>query len=146
MKKLLIILASVVLLAAAGYVLYKYVFNKPEKEVVLGPAEVRIAAKRLWVDYSMNPDIAGPRYTGKVIEVTGSIMSVHEVDGKVVVIFAFKKGEKGDEGILVTMLPSFAKVAKGINPFKNVTIKGLCNEYDGQNIIMTNGSIIGKQL
>jgi hypothetical protein len=145
MKKILIIFAGVILLAAGGYAVYKFLFNKPEPEVVLKETEVKINAKRLWVDYSMNKDIAAPRYDGKVIEVTGSIMRVETVEEKVIVVFAFKKGEFGDEGIRVTMLPAYYQAAKGINPFKNVTIKGLCIEYNGQNIIMENGSIIGNQ-
>lgn len=145
-KVLLIIIPVVVLLGAGGYFGYSYFFaEKPVAEVVLGPAEVKVNAKRLWVDYSMNPDIAGPRYTGKIAEVTGSIMRVEAVDDEIVVVFAFKKGDAGDEGIRVTMLPSFHQAARGINPFKNVTIKGVIKEYDRQNIIMEHGSIIGKQ-
>jgi hypothetical protein len=145
MKKALIIFIVLLLVAAAGFIIYKYVYNKPEPEVVLKETEVKVNAKRLWVDYSMNKDIAAPRYDGKLIEVTGSIMRVETVEEQVIVVFAFKKGESGDEGIRVTMLPAYYQAAKGINPFKNVTIKGLCKEYNGQNIIMEHGSIIGNQ-
>ena len=146
MKK--IILIVIILLAiggVSGFIVYKYVYNKPQTEYVEAKTDVKIVAKRLWLDYSMNKDIADPRYTGKVIEITGSIMSVKQAGEKTIVVFAFKRGDLGDEGILVTMHPQFAQAAKGINPFKNVTIKGLCTGYNGQDVIMENGSIVGSQ-
>jgi hypothetical protein len=93
----------------------------------------------------MNKDIADPKYTGKVIEVDGSIMRVEEAGNMVIVVFAFKRGDFGDEGIRVTMLPEYHQAAKGINPFKNVKIKGLCTGFNGQDVIMENGSIVGSQ-
>jgi hypothetical protein len=146
MKKIiLIVIALMVLGGAAALLVYKYVYNKPHPDYVEKKADLTIAAKRLWVDYSMNKDIADPKYTGKVIEVVGSIMRVETVDDLVIVVFAFKKGDFGDEGIRVTMLPAFHQAAKGINPFKNVKIKGLCTGYNGQDVIMEDGSIVGNQ-
>jgi hypothetical protein len=146
MKKNLIIIAAIlVLTGAAAFIVYKYVYNKPHPDYVQAQTEVKINAKRLWVDYSMNKDIADPKYTGKVIEVTGLIMRTETADNLVIVVFAFKRGDFGDEGIRITMLPEFARAAQGINPFKNVTIKGFCTGYNGQDIIMENGSIIGNQ-
>ena len=146
MKKGLIIIAALLVLAAAtAFIVYKFVYNKPHTDYIEAKTDVQINAKRLWVDYSMNKDIADPKYTGKVIEITGSIMNVEMVEGTAIVIFAYKRGEFGDEGIRVTMLPEYAKAAWGINPMKPVTIKGLCTGYNGQDIIMENGSIVGTQ-
>jgi len=146
MKKIaLIALVLLVLLGAAAFIVYKYVYNKPHPDYVKEKADLSIAAKRLWTDYSMNKEIADPKYTGKVIEVEGSIMRVETVDNLVIVVFAFRKGDFGDEGIRVTMLPAFHQAAKGINPFKNVKIKGLCTGYNGTDVIMENGSIVGSQ-
>jgi hypothetical protein len=151
-KSYLIALSSVILLCAIAFVGYKYFKSsrkdaetKLHNEYIQQKADVIIAAKRLWVDYSMNRDIADPRYTGKVIQVEGLIMRVETTDDKVIVVFAFRKGESGDEGIRITMLPEFNRAANGINPFKNVKIKGLCKGYNGQDIIMENGSIVGNQ-
>lgn len=146
MKKILVILAVLILVAgAAGFIVYKYVYNKPHTNYIEAKTEVKIEAKRLWVDFSMNKDIADPKYTGKVIEITGGIMNVEVVDNMTIVIFAYKRGDFGDEGIRVTMLPEFAQAAKGINPFKQVTIKALCTGYNGTDVIMEKGSIIGNQ-
>ena len=146
MKKILIILAVLILVAgAAGLIVYKYVYNKPHTNYVEAKTDVKIEAKRLWIDYSMNKDIADPKYTGKVIEITGGIMNVEVVDNMTIVVFAYKRGDFGDEGIRVTMLPLYAEAAKGINPFKQVTIKALCTGYNGTDVIMENGSIVGTQ-
>jgi hypothetical protein len=146
MKKIgLIALALIILAGAAAFIVYKYVYNKPHPDYVKEKAEVTIAAKRLWVDYSMNKDIADPKYTGKVIEIKGSIMRVETVENLVIVVFAYKKGDFGDEGIRVTMLPAYHQAAKGINPFKDIRIKGLCTGYNGQDVIMEDGSIVGNQ-
>jgi hypothetical protein len=146
MKKILIIIAVFIVVAGvAGFIVYKYYYNKPHTDYVEAKTDVKIVAKRLWLDYSMNKDIADPRYTGKVIEITGSIMRVETVDKMTIVVFAFKRGDFGDEGVRVTMLPEFARAANGINPFVNVTIKGFCTGYNGQDVIMENGSIVGRQ-
>jgi len=146
MKKIFIILGVLILVGgAAGFIIYKYVYNKPHINYVEAKTEVKIEAKRLWVDYSMNKDIADPKYTGKVIEITGGIMNVEVTDNMTIVVFAYRRGDFGDEGIRVTMLPEFAQAAKGINPFKHVTIKAICTGYNGTDIIMENGSIIGTQ-
>jgi hypothetical protein len=150
MKKILLIaLAILILLGAGAFIVYKFIYNKPKTEsvpeIVNKKADLQLAAKRLWTDYSMNKDIADPKYTGKVIEIKGSIMRVETIENNVIVVFAFKKGEKGDEGIRVTMLPAYSQASKGINPFKDVRIKGLCNGYIDGNVIMVDGSIVGNQ-
>jgi hypothetical protein len=149
MKKIGLIALTILILAFAAFFVYKYVYDKPKTEavpeIVNNKVELSLAAKRLWTDYSMNKDIADPKYTGKVIEIKGSIMRVETVGNDVVVVFAYKKGETGDEGIRVTMLPAYNQASKGINPFKDVRIKGLCNGYIDKNVIMVDGSIVGSQ-
>ena len=144
-KVLLILLALLILGGVAAFIGYKYYYNKPHPDYVKKEADIKIEAKRLWVDYSMNPDIADKKYTGKVIEIDGGIMSVEQDQNRVIVVFAYKRGDFGDEGVRVSMLPEFSQAAKGINPFKKVTIKGLCTGYNGQDVIMEDGSIIGHQ-
>ena len=146
MKKILLILAGVVvILGVAAFIGYKYYYNKPHTNYEEKAAEIQIVAKRLWLDYSMNKEIAAPKYDDKVIEVNGTIMRVEEANNMVIVVFAFKRGDFGDEGIRVTMLPEYNQASKGINPFKPIKIKGHCVGYNGQDVLMDNGSIVGKQ-
>ena len=60
-------------------------------------------------------------------------------------VFAYRKGDFGDEGVRVTMLPEYHQAGKAINPFKPVVIKGLCTGYNDTDVILENGSIIGTQ-
>ena len=146
MKKILLVIVALIILGgAAAFLVYKFVYNKPHPDYVTKEADVKINAKRLWVDYTMNKDIADPKYTGKVLEIEGGIMRVEEAGKLVIVVFAYKRGDFGDEGIRVTMLPEYGRAAKGINPFKEVKIKGLCTGYNGTDIIMESGSIVGSQ-
>lgn len=146
MKKLLIIaLVLLVAGAIAAFFVYKYVYNKPHRDYKVAKADLAIESKRLWTDFSMNKDIADPKYTGKVLEIDGIIMRVEQVDSLVIVVFAYRKGDFGDEGVRVTMLPEFKQAAMAIDPFKPVKIKGLCTGYNGTDVILENGSIIGKQ-
>ncbi|MBW6459987.1 MAG: OB-fold putative lipoprotein [Bacteroidales bacterium] len=146
MKKLLIILlVLLVVAAAAAFYVYKYIYNKPHPDFEQVESELSVRAKRLWTDYSMNKEIADGNYTDKMLEIEGTIMRVEEVDDMVIVVFAFRHGDFGDEGIRVTMLPQFHQAAKGIDPFKPVKIKGLCTGYNGIDVIVENGSIVGSQ-
>ena len=146
MKKLLLIaLVLLVLGAIAAFLGYKYIYNKPHPNYETKKADLIIEAKRLWTNYSMNKDIADQKYTGKVLQIDGMIMRVEEVESMVIVVFAYRKGDFGDEGIRVTMLPQFNQSAKGIDPFKPVKIKGLCTGYNGTDVILEDGSIVGIQ-
>jgi hypothetical protein len=146
MKKFLIIALILLAIGAiAAFMVYKYVYNKPHPDYETKKSDLSIEAKRLWTDFSMNKDIADGKYTGKVLQIDGIIMRVEEAEGMVIVVFAYRKGDFGDEGVRVTMLPNFADAAKHIDPFKPVKIKGLCTGYNGTDVILENGSIVGTQ-
>lgn len=146
MKKFLIIALLLLIVGIiAAFFVYKYYYNKPHPDYKTAKVDLAIEAKRLWTDYSMNKDIADPKYTGKILEIDGTIMRVEEVDSMVIVVFAYRKGDFGDEGVRVTMLPEFNQQAKAINPFKPIHIKGLCTGYNGTDVILENGSIVGPQ-
>jgi uncharacterized protein YxeA len=144
-KNLLLILIVLVVIVGAGFLVYKYVYNKPHPDYVKEEAALTVRGKRLWTDYMMNQEIADKNYTGKVLEIEGTIMRVEEAEDMVIVVFAYRNGDFGDEGIRVSMLPPFHQAAKGINPFKPVKIKGLCTGYNGVDVIVENGSIVGTQ-
>lgn len=146
MKKLFII--ALVLLAVgaiAAFLVYKYYYNKPQPNYEVAKPQLIIEAKRVWTDYSMNKDIADKKYTGKVLQIEGIIMRVEKANDLIIVVFAYRKGDFGDEGIRVTMLPQFNQAALAIDPFKPIKIKGLCTGYNGTDVIMEDGSIVGIQ-
>ena len=146
MKKFLFIAVILLVLGAiAAFLVYKYVYNKPHPDYETRKPDLQIEAKRLWTDYSLNKDIADKKYTGKVLQIEGIIMRLEKAEDLVIVVFAYRKGDFGDEGIRVTMLPQFNQAAYAIDPFKPVRIKGLCTGYNGTDVILQEGSIIGTQ-
>jgi len=146
MKKLgLIALVLLILAGAAAFIVYKYVYNKPHTDYAKAKADLSVNARQLWTDYSTNKDIADKKYTGKVLEIDGNILRVETVEDMVIVVFAYREGDFGDEGIRVTMLPAYHQAAKGIDPLKNVKIKGICTGYNDTDVIMESGSIVGNQ-
>jgi len=142
LKILIIILILAVVAVVAGLLVYKYVYNKPHPDYATEEAALKVRAKRLYTDFSMNPDIASERFAGKILEIEGQITRIEETDGLTIVVYTYKTGEFGDEGIRITMLPEFSQQAKSINPFKPVTIKGLCTGYNGTDVIVEKGSLV----
>lgn len=143
MKKFLIIALILVALAAvAAFVVYKYVYNKPHPDYVKEQTEVKVRAKRLFTDYSSNAEFADKRYLGKILEVEGQITRLEMAGDTIVVVYAFQVGDFGDEGIRIMMLPEFKEAARSINPFKSVVIKGICDGYNGTDVIIRKGSMV----
>jgi uncharacterized protein (DUF1330 family) len=143
MKKLLIIaLILIIVGVAAAFLVYKYVYNKPHPDYVKEQADMRVRAKRLYTDYTANAEAANERYTGKILEIEGQITRIENAEDMIVVVYAFKAGDFGDEGIRITMLPEYKEAARTINPFKSVVIKGYCTGYNGTDIILEKGSMV----
>jgi hypothetical protein len=146
MKKILIIALILLALGAiSAFFVYKYVYNKPHPDYVKAKAEVVVNAKQLWSDYVQDKDKADGKYTGKILQVEGSISGQEDTDSLLIVVYAYSQGMFGDEGIRVTMLPEFSRSAKALNPAVPVKIKGLCTGYNGTDVILENGSIVGNQ-
>ncbi len=145
-KKLLIAAAVLFVIGvAAAFIVYKYVINKPHPDYVEAKIDMVVRAKRLWTDFTANAEVANQRYTGKVLEIEGIIMRAEMADTLCIVVFAYKAGDFGDEGVRVTMLPQYIQQAKQINPFKTVKLKGLCTGFNGTDVIIEKGSIVEPQ-
>ena len=145
-KKIIIIGGVIVVVVAAVIIIaLKYEKPGPSKKTAIARTEIQTRAKRIWVDFSSNPDIANKRYTGKVIQFDGQITSVLANDSICQVVFAYKAGKNGDEGMRVYMLPEYCEQAKHINPFKPVKLKGICTGYNGRDVIFKDGSIAEPQ-
>ena len=123
-KKIAIIVGAMVIVGAVIIiVVYQSKNNKPAQTSANAKPEMQVRAKRIWTDFSANPDIANKRFTGKVIQFDGQITRVEANDSICQVIFAYKAGKSGDEGMRVFMLPQYCDEAKHINPFKPIMLK-----------------------
>ena len=144
-KKLWItILILTIIGVLTGTGVYIYVFYKPHRNYERARVDVKLAAKNLFDEYTSDQKTADQRFLGKVVEITGEMTDVEQADSLVIVVFAYRSGDFGDEGIRVTMLPDYNEKARELRPHQSVDLKGHCTGYNGTDIIIESGSILNK--
>lgn len=145
MKKTLIIIGILIVVGAvAALLVYKYVYNKPHPDYVTAEPEAKVKAKRLYTDFSKNPEIANERYGGKVVQIEGNLTRVDMVDTLVVLVYVYGDDDMFEEGIRVTMLPQFHNEAKKLSKMRPVKVKGLCTGYNGTDVILEKGVLVAE--
>jgi len=137
--KILSILVIIGILAAfAGY---KFIYNKPHKDYEKAEADFKIDSKALFSAFTTNRVESEQKFNGKVLEISGKISSIEEIDSLVILVFAIQEGMFGDEGIRCTMLSKFNEKTVGLVAGSQVRIKGYCTGYNDTDIIMEKCSI-----
>jgi len=143
MKPWLRILLAIIMTGFIAIILvYKLVYNKPHPDYEKEKAVYTLMAKDLYDQYKMDKTAADTKYTGKVIEVDGSLSKIEETDSLLIAVFVFNQGMFGDEGIRVTLLPDFVEQAKKLTPESTVKLKGYCTGYNDTDVILEKGSIV----
>lgn len=140
--KIIIIIAFIGLLSA--FLVWKYVINKPHPDISKAKAEVEVIASDLFSRYSDNKVTANQSFTGKVIQLKGKISKIEQTDSSAIVIFVFRQGTFGDEGIRCVLLPEEKVKIKDIIPNQELTLKGLCTGYN-ETDVMVEKCIIVKE-
>jgi hypothetical protein len=118
-KILIIVLAIAVVVGLFAY----YQFNKPHADIATAKPVASLTADELFSQFDSDEARANKNYSGKIIEVTGSVSSI-------------EKGEKGDVNVLMLVEGQMFGVAfnfdnekTGPGEFeegKEFTIKGEC--------------------
>jgi hypothetical protein len=124
-----IILGLGILGIIAAILAYFFVYNKPHPDYENLDAEFSLSAKALFDEFIADNAAANKKYNGKMIELTESVTRVEGTDSLITVVFVFRQGDFGDEGIRCTMLPKFNDVALKLQPGVSVKIKGYCTGY-----------------
>jgi hypothetical protein len=137
-KRVLGILFALGILVAA-YIWF-FVYNKPHRNFEKAKPDITMSARQCYHEFSQNKIHAG----GKVLEIYGIPTSVKKSDSLVVVVFAFKKGMFGDNGIRCTMLADNQKKALALSTSDTAYIKGFCAGYNGSDVVLEDCSIIHK--
>src|SRR5436853_7260866 len=118
--KLAIIAGRVMLLiifAAIGW----YMYNKPHKGVADIDADVRITAIDLYSDFHHDENFANKKYLNKVIEVTGNVSDIQNVNGSQIILLS----STGDMGGISCQLTNDADNQKKIvKTSTTITVKG----------------------
>lgn len=118
-----------------------FVYNKAHEDYETAEADFSLTASECFQAYA--DEYAEENiYTGAVLEITGKPTSIEKSDSLVIVVFAFREGMFGDEGIRCTMLPNHRQGALALNTGETVTIKGYCTGYNDTDVIITQCSIV----
>jgi len=125
-KKIIAIIILVAVAAIASYVWF-FVYNKSHANFSRTQAEVIISAEDLYQAYVQDEVTASNAYNGKVIEVTGIISSIKEVDG---LINIYLSTSDMMAEISAELDPQHPFVAENYEVGQEVTIRGECAGYD----------------
>jgi hypothetical protein len=126
MKVKLAITAGIVILliicAAVGWHLY----NKPHTGVGDIEPDVRMSASDLFNDFQRDEAIANKKYLSKVIEVTGTVSEVENVNGSQIILLS----SAGDMGGVSCQLANDRQNKKiEVKKSTKITVKGKCSGY-----------------
>ena len=144
MKKLfriVLILAGVGLITAA--LVWKFYVNKPHEDIDSATPAYTLATEEIWKQYTDDSKKADSLYTGKVIELTGSLSRVDKNDSLVSVIFVMAADSMfGDKTISCQMYPKHNDEAASLAKGTQVKIKGYCTGYNDPDVKFNKCSIV----
>lgn len=139
MKKIHWILLILVIGLLAGGGIALYMFNKPHKNIEETKADVSLPAQELVQHFIDNEDEANILYLNKVIEVSGTLVSIdYNSSGKGMITLVQQEDGLSaafDSVYVVGHLDFFRELAPGVE----VKVKGRCDGY-----MMLNGVSLNK--
>jgi hypothetical protein len=120
---------------------YKFVYNKPHTNYEKASADFSLAGSELFSQFKSSTQQASEKYTGKVLEISGTLNSVETPDSLTIAVFTLAEGMFGDEGIRCAMLPNHSQ---NISQFigSDIKLKGYCTGYNETDVILEKCSII----
>jgi len=103
-----------------------YLYNKPHKSVADLDASIQISADSLYNDYQNDENNANKKYLNKVIEVTGTISDIQNVNGSQIILLSASQSLGGISCRLFNNGNN-----KPITNKKNttITVKGKCSGF-----------------
>lgn len=124
MKKIIIWLLIIGVVAGSAVYLYLFYFGAKHKDPLKAASMVTVSATELYDLYANQEDSANALYLGKVIKVSGKVASVDLKESRYSVFYE-------TNGVMGTVLCEMdstenAKV-KGLKPGDQVSIAGFCN-------------------
>ncbi|MGE5384185.1 MAG: OB-fold protein [Omnitrophica WOR_2 bacterium] len=142
-KKWIIAITSLVVIGAIAAVLvYIFIYNKPQPDYSRTDPDFRLKASDLYHEFKSNAAVAGAKYTGKVLAVTGDLSSVENTDSLTTAVFAIEQGMFGDEGVRCAFIPEFVKEITSTANGSAVTIKGYCTGFNDTDVILEHCSLL----
>jgi hypothetical protein len=144
MKKIFkigIILAVIGVVAAA--LVWKFYVNKPHEDIDNATPAYSITTEEIWQHYNTDLKTADSLYTGKVIELTGSLSRVDKNDSLVSVVFVMAADSMfGDKTISCQVYQKHNEEAAALAVGTKVKIKGFCTGFNDPDIKFNKCSIV----
>ena len=122
--KLAIVAGTVIVLlicAAIGW----YVYNKPHTGVAGIEADIIMTAADLYNDFQHDETLANTKYLNKIIEVTGNVSELQNVNGSQIILLS----STGDMGGVSCQLSNDENKKVTIKKSTTITVKGKCSGY-----------------
>lgn len=144
MKKLLkigLILVITGLVTAA--LVWKFYFNKPHDDIEKATPTYTMTAEELWKQYTSNLRNTDSTYTGKVIELTGTLNRAEKNDSLVYAVFVMEIDSMfGNKSVRCEMLQKYNGRTTAIASGTSIKIKGFCTGFDQTDIKFNKCSLI----
>jgi uncharacterized protein (UPF0333 family) len=121
-----LILAIILIIVAAGMYAYREYHRKPAALSEVG-ADAALHADSLLAAYSANEEAANKKYLGKILDVTGEIVSLTNEQDTVINILIGRKDAMAHVScsVAATEIPKLKSLSVG----KSTTIRGVCTGY-----------------
>jgi hypothetical protein len=126
MKVIHKVLAGVIVLIILGGVAGIYLYQKAPNDVSKMDVDLRINADALLSAYEQNEKEATASYTGKVLLVTGTVLSVQLSENNLNVVLT---GEGSFYGVNCSFKSDQKSQLESLKQGDTVSIKGLCKGY-----------------
>ena len=124
---------------ATGVYIYFFMYNKSHPDYANMQAEISLGAKELFQE---SKDGQAVKYTGKLIEITGSASKLEINDSIYTLVFIYDEGMFGPEGIRANFLPEYATTLKKLTFPKELTLKAFCTGYNETDVILEKAVIV----
>jgi hypothetical protein len=129
----MLLLLVIIVLAGAWYAYKLYTGKVPSLTEV--KADVSISAADLIAAFEKDSASANRQYLGKILEVNGNVKSIEQESATVSLGMA-----KGNSSVRCSMDSAFVKDIATLNPGSDITIKGHCTGFMGDEMGMGLGS------
>jgi hypothetical protein len=126
MKVKLAIAAGIALLLIIVAIIGWYIYNKPHQGIAGSKTDITIKAGDLYKDFERNEAVANKKYLNKIIEVTGNIAEVQDVNGTSVILLE-AENEAGGISCQLTNDENNKKILE--KKPSEVTVKGKCSGF-----------------
>lgn len=127
-----ILLAVLLIIVAAGIYIYKE-YNRTNVNISTEKPAFTVSASELIIAFSGDDSIAGRKYVGKIISVTGMVKNVYQDDRG---YYTLSLGDTSSMSSVRCSVDSmYTKRAASIKPGMNVVVKGNCTGYNEDELL-----------